>query len=78
MAFIKTVLEDQAAGLLKEQYDAGRAANGYVPNYMKAFSLRPEVYDAWSKLQGAIRANMRLRRYELVVLASAMALGCRY
>jgi hypothetical protein len=78
MAFIKIVPEEQAEGLLKEQYDAARAANGYVPNHMKAFSLRPEVYDAWTKLQGAIRANMRLRRYELVVLASAMALGCRY
>jgi uncharacterized peroxidase-related enzyme len=51
---------------------------GYVPNYAKAFSLHPEVYDAWTKLIGAIRSKMRMRRYELVTFASAMALECRY
>jgi hypothetical protein len=49
-----------------------------VPNYAKAFSLHPEVYDAWTKLIGAIRSNMRLRRYELVTFASAMVLECTY
>lgn len=78
MAFIKTVPEGEGSDLVQEQYAAAQKGMGYVPNYLKAFSTRPEVYDAWSKLIGAIRSKMRLRRYELVTFAAAMALGCRY
>jgi uncharacterized peroxidase-related enzyme len=42
------------------------------------FSLRPEVLEAWRAFQGSIRKNLRLRRYELVTLAAAKALNCRY
>ena len=78
MAYIKTISEEEAQGLVHDQYQAALTSNGYVPGYVKIFSLRPEVYDAWGKLLGAIRGNMRLRRYELVTLASAMALECHY
>jgi hypothetical protein len=78
MTFIKTISEEQAESLVRDQYQAAQKSMGYVPNYLKAFSLRPEVYDAWTKLIGAIRSKMRLRRYELVTFASAMALKCRY
>lgn len=78
MAFLKTIEEDQAVGLVKEQYLDALETNHYVPNYIKAFSNHPEVYDAWTKLIGEIRAKMRLRRYELVTFAAAMALGCSY
>ncbi len=78
MTFIKTISHEQAEGLVQDQYQAAQKNNGYVPNYVKAFSLHPEVYDAWTKLIGAIRSKMRLRRYELVTFASAMALECTY
>ena len=78
MAFIKTISEEQADGLLAELYQAAQKTNGYVPNYVKAFSIHPEVYEAWTKLIGAIRSKMRLRRYELVTFATAMALKCTY
>jgi hypothetical protein len=78
MTFIKTVSEDQADGSLKELFETARKNNGYVPNYAKAFSIHPEVYEAWTKLIGAIRSKMRLRRYELVTFAAAMALQCTY
>lgn len=78
MAFITTIAEEQAESLVQEQYQAARERMGYVPNYTKAFSLRPEVFDAWTKLIGAIRSKLRLRRYELVTFASAMALECTY
>ena len=78
MAFIKTIDEEQAEGLLKDQYQTARDSLGYVPNYIKALSFHPEVYDAWTKLIGAIRSRMRLRRYELVTFATAMALECTY
>lgn len=78
MPFIKTVSEDQAASLVQDLYQAAQKSMGYVPNYAKAFSLHPEVYDAWTKLISAIRSKMRLRRYELVTFASAMVLECTY
>lgn len=78
MAFIKTILEDQADGLVQDQYQDALNSLGYVPNFIKAFSLHPEVYDAWTKLLSAIQSKMKPRRYELLTLASAMALECRY
>lgn len=78
MTFIKTISEEQAENLVQDLYQAARKSVGYVPNYAKAMSLHPEVYDAWTKFIGAIRSKMRLRRYELVTFASAMALKCTY
>lgn len=78
MAFIKTISEEQAENLVQELYQAEQKGNGYVPNYTKALSLHPEVYDAWKTLIGAIRSKMKMRRYELVTFATAMALKCTY
>jgi uncharacterized peroxidase-related enzyme len=70
--------EDQAEGLVLEQYQTAQKSTGYIPNYVKTFSMHPEVYEAWSKLIGAIRSKMRMRRYELVTFAAAMQLECTY
>ncbi len=78
MTFIKSISEEQAESLILEQYQAAQRSMGYVPNYVKTFSLHPEVYDAWSKLIGAVRSKMRMRRYELVTFAAAMKLECTY
>ena len=78
MIFIKTIPEEQAEGLVQDLYQAAQKSLGYVPNYAKALSIHPEVYDAWTKLIGAIRSKMRMRRYELVTFATAMALKCTY
>ncbi len=78
MAYIHTVSEDDAQGVLNEQYLNARKDKGYIPNYVQVFSLHPEVYDAYNKLAGTIRSRMRLRRYELATFAAAMALGCTY
>ena len=39
-------------------------------------TLRPEIFEHWSKLITDIRARMRLRRYELVTFAALLALKC--
>jgi hypothetical protein len=78
MAFIKTTPVDQADGLVYDQYKADQESKGYVPHYTQAFSLHPEIYDTWLKLIGSVRSKMRLRRYELVTFAAAMALECTY
>jgi hypothetical protein len=78
MAYIETVSEADAAGTLATIYDDDLKSMGYVPNYAQAMSLRPEVIAAWRALSRAIRANLRIRRYELVTYAAALALKCRY
>ena len=47
-------------------------------NYERAFAARPEVLAAWSELNGAIKAGMDLRRYELATLAAARRLRSSY
>ena len=47
-------------------------------NYERAFAERPEVYAAWVQLNGAIKAGMDLRRYELATLAAARRLRSSY
>ena len=55
-----------------------RRSTGDLPNFTKAFSLSPEVCDAWRQLNGAIKANMDLHRYELATLAAARRLRSSY
>jgi uncharacterized peroxidase-related enzyme len=78
MPFVDTVPEGDAAGELAELYEADRAASGHVPNYTRAFSLRPGVYAAWRRLNGEIKAGMDARRYELATLAAARRLRSSY
>ena len=47
-------------------------------NYERAFARRPEVYAAWGQLNGAIKAGMDPRRYELATLAAARRLRSSY
>ena len=47
-------------------------------NYERAFAERPEVLAAWGQLNGAIKAGMDLRRYELATLAAARRLRSSY
>jgi uncharacterized peroxidase-related enzyme len=76
--FIETISEAKAEGKVREVYDGDLQTFGYVPNHARVFSLRPDVLEAWRGFQGSIRKNLRLRRYELVTLAAAKALNCRY
>ena len=78
MPFIRTVPPEEATGKLKEIYDEQENKLGYIPNYHKLFSLRPEASMAWRNLQTTIRSRMRLRLFELVTFAAALALKCTY
>jgi uncharacterized peroxidase-related enzyme len=76
--FIQTVSEAEAEGKLRGIYEGDQETFGYVPNHAKVFSLRPDVLEAWRGLQGSIRKNLSVRRYELATLAAAQALNSRY
>jgi len=78
MTYIETVPPDEATGDVAAVYDAARANHGLLPNFAQAFSLRPHVYAAWLALNGAIKAEDDLRRYELATLAAARRLRSSY
>ncbi|HEX6788804.1 MAG TPA: hypothetical protein VF091_06130 [Gaiellaceae bacterium] len=61
-----------------ELYESERERVGYVPNYVRAFSHRPDVYRAWRGLVGAIQGASDPRRYELATLAAAKRLRSSY
>jgi uncharacterized peroxidase-related enzyme len=78
VAFIHTIAVDEASGDVRAMYERTQGALGYVPNYAKAFSLRPEVMDGWVGLLASVRRHLDARRYELVTLAAARALRSSY
>jgi uncharacterized peroxidase-related enzyme len=59
-------------------YAAGRDRMGYVSNFLKVFSHRPQVYRAWEQLNAAIKAEMDPVRYEVATIAAARALHSSY
>jgi len=78
MTFIETIAESDAEGTVAEVYAADRDRFGRLPNFTQAFSLGPEVYTAWLGLNGAVKAGMDLRRYELATVAAARRLRSSY
>ncbi|HKG38983.1 MAG TPA: hypothetical protein VKB25_08335 [Conexibacter sp.] len=78
MTFIEPVPESHAPESVARMYATDREVFGHLPNFARAFSHRPEVYAAWRQLNGAIKANMDLRRYELATVAAARRLRSSY
>ncbi|HET7665032.1 MAG TPA: carboxymuconolactone decarboxylase family protein, partial [Mycobacterium sp.] len=69
---------EEAEGEVKAHYDAAVAVDGYLQNQELLFGLNPAAKAAWRGLVQAITARMDRRRYELVTLAVANELRCRY
>jgi hypothetical protein len=71
MSFIKTLPLEGADGALREMYERQQGAWGYVPNYAKSFSHRPEVMARWGQLLAELRRPLDDRTFELVTFAAA-------
>jgi uncharacterized peroxidase-related enzyme len=78
LAFIEPLRDEEVTGAVAEAYEADLAKDGYVSNVSKAFSHRPEVYDAWVALRTAVTKDMDARRYELVTVAAARRVRSSY
>lgn len=76
--FIDTVPEESAVGALAEFYQQQKRAWGFLPNFAKAFSTRPEVARAWSLLNKSVREGMDRRRFEIATIGAARALRSTY
>jgi uncharacterized peroxidase-related enzyme len=71
MSFISTVHPEAAGETVSAMYLRQQSAWGYVPNYAKVFSHRPEVLSRWGQLLAEIKRPMDRRRFELVTFAAA-------
>lgn len=78
MPFIDTIAPVDAQGSVREMYEQQQGKYGYVPNYAKVFSHRPEIMRLWADLQKGIRRNFDNRRFELVTVAAALAIRSSY
>ena len=78
MPYIPTISPEEAADPVKELYDRELAGQGYVSNYTRAFSRRPEVLAGWQALKNAITSGMDPRLYELATVAAATAIRSSY
>jgi uncharacterized peroxidase-related enzyme len=76
--FIEKIPEGGATGATADYYRQQRQSWGFLPNYAGAFGHRPDVAEAWSTLNLAIRNGMDRRRYELATIAAARALRSTY
>jgi len=74
MAFIETVKPSESSDDSRKMYERQQAAYGYVPNYAKVFSHRPEVMARWGRLLAEIRRPMSDRLFELATFAAALEL----
>jgi uncharacterized peroxidase-related enzyme len=71
MSFIDTVSLDDAEGDVREMYERQQGAWGYVPNYAKSFSHRPEVMARWAKLLAELRRPLDDRTFEMITFSAA-------
>jgi len=71
VSFIETTPLDEAEGEVREMYERQQGAWGYVPNYAKSFSPRPQVMARWGKLLAELRRPLDDRTFELITFAAS-------
>ena len=74
MAFIGTVKPADSSAEVRTMYERQQSFYGYVPNYAKVFSHRPEVLARWGRLLAEIRRPMSDRIFELATFVAAIEL----
>jgi len=74
MAFIDTIPDASIGDEVRAMYDRQQSFWGFVPNYARVFSHRPEIMGLWAQLQIGIKRRMDKRRFELVTFAAAHTL----
>ena len=81
MAWIRTVPESEATGIVKEEYDAGIERTGRVYNIVKLFSIKPESLKAFiNQYEIAMFGPSKLSRTEREMIATVVSQinACRY
>ncbi|MGD8350223.1 MAG: peroxidase [Gammaproteobacteria bacterium] len=79
MSFIDTVPVADANGEVRAMYQRQQGVWGYVPDYARVFSHRPEVMARWGRMLAEIKRPAGPRRTEMMTLSAALELrhsGC--
>lgn len=79
--YIRLVDEDEAEGLLREEYDAAIERAGKVFNILKAMSLRPAVLRASIELYQEImfgESGLSRQERELLATVASSEQSCHY
>lgn len=74
MAFIDSIPDAEINDDVRAMYARQASFWGFVPNYAKVFSHRPEIMGLWAQLQAGIKRNMDKRRFELITFTASQAL----
>jgi alkylhydroperoxidase family enzyme len=81
VAHIRIIDEDEAEGLLREEYDAAIERAGKVFNILKAMSLRPAVLKASIELYREImfgESGLSRKERELLATVASAQQSCHY
>lgn len=74
MAFINSIPDSEINADVQAMYARQQSFWGFVPNYARVFSHRPEIMALWAQLQAGIKRNMDKRRFELITFAASQEL----
>lgn len=82
MAWIQTVDESEASGIVKEEYDAAVARAGQLYNIVRLFSVRPKSMRAFVELYKVVMHDedcplSRMQR-EMIATVVSKANECDY
>ena len=75
MSVIKPPAARADSAFVDTLFAAEVADQGFVSTHTSVLSLNAEAYEAWEELTAAVHRSMGTRRYELVTLAAAKAIG---
>jgi uncharacterized peroxidase-related enzyme len=81
VAYLRLIAEDEAEGLLREEYDAAVERAGTVFNILQAMSLNPPVLRASMELYKAImfgESGLSRREREHLATVTSSAQDCYY
>jgi alkylhydroperoxidase family enzyme len=81
VAHLRLINEDEAEGLLREDYDAAVERAGKVFNILKAMSLNPRVLHASMELYKEImfgESRLSRRERELLATVTSAEQSCHY
>jgi alkylhydroperoxidase family enzyme len=81
VAHLRLTSEDDADGVLKEEYEAAIGRAGKVFNILKAMSLNPQVLRASMELYKAImfgESELSRRERELLATVTSAEQSCHY
>jgi len=75
MSFITTVPPADARDEVAAMYRRQQESWGFVPNFAKVFSHRPELMGRWAALLAEVKRPLDKRRLELITFSAAHELG---